>query len=334
VSLISAGVLPGTVELTNPPQVVDRPEQWLWLEHDVIRFPCHPHEITALQLHASAQLTLEVALEAAENGWVLKDASAWNVLHSLGRPLFVDLLSFDRSAASGAWIAYGQFARHFLLPLLLHRSTGATPPDVFLVNRDGITPERAYELLPGRGLMSMTALEFVLLPKMLHRAGTRLIEAQGKRQPLSTAPAVGKGMLVRTLRRLQGTLEGIRPDRSIRAPSVWRSYEEERFLDRSAGQFDCILMLGLMHHLLVTERATLPMLVELLVQLNPKRVILEWVDPADPKFRHLSGLNGALYAHLNCGLMEQSMASAFRLEKKLSLPCATRLMYLWENSYS
>ena len=88
-------------------------------------------------------------------------------------------------------------------------------------------------------------------------------------------------------------------------------------------------MLGLIHHLLVSERATLDMLADLLERLGPKRVILEWVDPADPKFRQLSGLNHHLYSNLHSVQLEQSLGRKFRLIEKLSLPCSTRVMYLW-----
>jgi 2-polyprenyl-3-methyl-5-hydroxy-6-metoxy-1,4-benzoquinol methylase len=419
--LIADGAVPKTVEVPDPPRVMERMERWLWLEHDALPFPCYPHEITALQLFDAGQLTLKIALEAARHGWILKDASAWNVLYSQGRAVFVDLLSFDKQEPTGTWIAYGQFVRHFLLPLLVYRNLGITPPEVFLADRDGVTPERAYRLLHGLRLMSATALEFVVLPKMLARAGGRLIATQSTRKPRTFGAAMGAGLLMSTLRRLQGKLERLRPDKSGSA-SVWESYEEERqhysdadlavkkgfvreglqdcrvvldlgcnagefsllaaecgktvvaadsdhaalsrlyarvrgrttpitplalqigrptpavgwqnkevasFLDRSAGQFDCILLLGLLHHLLVSERATLPMLADLLDRLNPKRVILEWVDPKDQKFRQLAGLNGALYSQLDAAQLESCLRPKFRLVAKLPLPCATRVMYLW-----
>jgi hypothetical protein len=88
-------------------------------------------------------------------------------------------------------------------------------------------------------------------------------------------------------------------------------------------------MLGLIHHLLVSERATLPMLVELLDSLDPKRVILEWVDPKDPKFRQLAGLNTALYETLDASEMETFMGQKYSLVARAPLPCKTRVMYLW-----
>jgi hypothetical protein len=225
--LIAEGVLPRTVETSDPPQLLQDTGDWVWLEHDLLPFPCHAHEITALQLYDAGDLTLDIAIEAAANGWVLKDASAWNVLFSKGRPWFVDLLSFDRLDSTGTWIAYGQFVRHFILPLLLYRKLGITPPEVFLIHRDGVAPERAYELLRGAGLMSATALEFVVLPKLLTRAGSRLIAAQSAGKARVPRAAIGEHLLLNTLRRMKRTLKALRPDET-KTHSAWKSYEEER----------------------------------------------------------------------------------------------------------
>jgi SAM-dependent methyltransferase len=419
--LIEEGFVPSAVEATNLPQIMEQTEQWFWLEHHPLPFPCYPHEITALQLFDAGQLTLRVAIEAAQHGWMLKDASAWNVLYARGRPVFVDLLSFDRHESTGTWIAYGQFVRNYLLPLLLHSKLGTTPPEIFLTNRDGITPELAYQWLGPLNLISMTAVELVVLPKLLTRSGGELIAAQSGRKPKTIDAALGQHLLLSTLRRLQRMLERLRPNQA-RSKSVWHGYEEERrhysqadllakrefvreglqdsetvldlgcnagefsllaaecgktvvaadadhpalsrlyarirgqatpitplllniarptpavgwqnrevasFLDRSGGRFDCILFLGLIHHLLVSERATLPMIADLLDRLDPKRVIMEWVGPKDPKFQQLAGLNSALYARLDSAGLEDSMGRKFRMIKKLPLPCATRVMYLW-----
>jgi SAM-dependent methyltransferase len=114
----------------------------------------------------------------------------------------------------------------------------------------------------------------------------------------------------------------------------WANAEIASFLDRAVGQFDCVLVLGLIHHLLVSERASLAMLAELLDRLRPKSVILEWVDPRDPKFKQLAGLNGSLYSHLNEVRLEESLKTKFRMVAKLTLPCATRVMYLWHRHYN
>jgi 2-polyprenyl-3-methyl-5-hydroxy-6-metoxy-1,4-benzoquinol methylase len=421
--LIKEGSIPATEELLFAPPGIEDPTHWLWLKHHALPFPAYPHEITALQLFDSARLTLRVATAAAARGWELKDASAWNVLHSEGRAVFVDFLSFDKLDECGRWIAYGQFVRHFLLPLLLYRKLRMAPPDIFLGNRDGISPERAYELLGAGRRMSSIALELVVLPKMLSRSGSQLIATQSQHKPKNLDPEMSRQLVLSTLRRLGRILERLAPHTGkSRTSSIWEGYEEGRqhytdtdlvakrdfvrknlaagpsvldlgcnagefsllaancgkrvvaadadhpalsrlyaklraqpipiaplllnvgrptpsvgwlnsevasFMERAAGQFDCVLMLGLLHHLLVGERMTLPMLAHLLDRLHPVQVIVEWISPNDQKFQQLAGLNAHLYSHLDETAFETSMQENFRLAEKTPLPCASRVMYDW-----
>jgi len=420
VRFMREGLIPATSEVPPPVPFCEASDPGLWLEHEALEFPCYPHEITPLQLYDSGWLTMKIAIEAAEHGWILKDASAWNVLHSRGRPVFIDVLSFERQQAAGPWMAYGQFVRHFLLPLLLHRKLALTPPEIFLLHRDGVTPERAYQLLRGLDLVSLAAFEMIILPRLLSRSGSRKIAAEGSRSA-NRDPALGLALLLGAMRRLQRMLERLRPD-PARSKSVWNAYEEDRqhysgadlqaktefvrkhwgdgpkvldlgcnagefsllaaevgktvvaadadepalsrlylrlrgrdlpvtpvlvniarptpsigwqnrevesFLNRSTAQFDCVLVLGLVHHLLVSERATVPMLVELLDKIGPTRVILEWIEPSDPKFRQLAGLNALLYKDLDCTVLEACMQQKYTMLEKLPLPCGTRVMYLW-----
>ena len=420
--LVTQRSIPATVEISAPAIGGQFPKGTVWLEHERLSFPCYPHEVTALQLYDSAQLTLQLALVGARNGWTLKDASAWNVLHSDGRAVFVDLLSFDRQALTGMWRAYGQFVRHFILPLLLYRKVGLIPPEVFLPHRDGITPEWAFGYLRGTRLLSMLAIEHVFLPKVLAGAGSRMIARQRAVKPRVLDADIASHLAFNTLLRLQRTLRKLRPNEAKTA-SVWKSYEEERahysdadlktksefvkshvagsgtvldlgcnagefsriaaatgasvvaadadhgalsrlygrirgtreritpvwlnigrptpsvgwlndevrgFLERSAGRFDCVFALGLVHHLLVSERATLPMIVALFERLAPKRLIFEWVDPTDRKFQELAGFDYGLYRGLDSRVLEAAFSAKFCLKDKLALPCATRVMYLWE----
>ena len=140
--------------------------------------------------------------------------------------------------------------------------------------------------------------------------------------------------LARLYARIRGKEHLITPvllDIGRPTPAVgWENREIESFLERSVGQFDCVLMLGLIHHLLVSERATMPMLVQLLNRLAPRRVILEWVDPKDPKFQQVAGMNAPLYTDLHDERLEASMGQNYSLSDKLRLPCGTRVMYVWE----
>ena len=112
---------------------------------DRLAFVTHPSEWSDAQLHAAAQLTLQLQSEAVAEGFDLKDASAWNIIFDGTRPMFCDLLSFV-PLASRKWWAAGQFARHFVLPLALARRGGLHGYQAFQIWRDGVPPDVARSL--------------------------------------------------------------------------------------------------------------------------------------------------------------------------------------------
>jgi len=117
-----------------------------------LAFVSQPGEWCDAQLFDAGQFTLQLQQEAVEAGFDLKDGSAWNVLFRGTAPVFCDLLSFQR-LRHRKWWAAGQFARHFIVPLLLSRQRGLHGYQAFTTWRDGVPPEAARGLLgPGRFL--------------------------------------------------------------------------------------------------------------------------------------------------------------------------------------
>ena len=92
---------------------------WKWLEVEKVPFVSWPCEWCFHQLKDAAVLTLKIQQAALEKGMTLKDASAYNVQMFRGRPIFIDLLSFEKYEEGRPWTAYRQFVMHFLGPLLL-----------------------------------------------------------------------------------------------------------------------------------------------------------------------------------------------------------------------
>jgi hypothetical protein len=95
-------------------------------------------------------LTLRIQHEALKHGFVLKDASAFNVQFTDSKPVFIDTLSFDRYEAGKPWVAYRQFCQHFLAPLALMAHTDVRLIQLLRVNMDGIPLDLASHLLPRR----------------------------------------------------------------------------------------------------------------------------------------------------------------------------------------
>lgn len=117
-----------------------------------LAFVSQPGEWCDAQLFDAGQFTLQLQQEAVEAGFDLKDGSAWNVLFRGTAPVFCDLLSFQH-LRHRKWWAAGQFARHFIVPLLLSRRRGMRGYQAFTTWRDGVPSEAARGLLgPGRFL--------------------------------------------------------------------------------------------------------------------------------------------------------------------------------------
>ncbi len=119
----------------------------LILRHPKIWMPTYPWEWTPAQWLAASELTIQLCEEALAAGWILKDATPLNVLFQGSRPIFVDILSFERrDPQSSIWLAFGQYVRTFLLPLLMNKML-AWPLALSLFKRDGYEPSDCYAAL-------------------------------------------------------------------------------------------------------------------------------------------------------------------------------------------
>lgn len=115
-----------------------------------IPFISYPYEWSFGQLRDAAILTLEVQLEALRKGMTLKDASAYNIQFDLGRPVFIDTLSFEKYQEGKPWQAYRQFCQHFLSPLAVMAYRDIRLGKLMASYIDGIPLDLASSLLPAR----------------------------------------------------------------------------------------------------------------------------------------------------------------------------------------
>jgi ribosomal protein L11 methylase PrmA len=111
-------------------------------------------------------------------------------------------------------------------------------------------------------------------------------------------------------------------------PAVgWRNRECAGFLARAVGNFDCVLMLAVLHHLLVTEAIPLEEVIGLAAELSTDKLIIEFVAPEDPMFRTLSRGRDHLYTELTQARFERVATEHFHLIKCLPIPGAKRWLY-------
>ncbi|MBI2679302.1 MAG: class I SAM-dependent methyltransferase [Candidatus Koribacter versatilis] len=105
----------------------------------------------------------------------------------------------------------------------------------------------------------------------------------------------------------------------------WRNAEAPSLLERARGQFDLVLMLAVIHHMLVSERVPLEDILELAADLTCDAAVIEYVDPSDGMFRRLTRGRDALHAGLTRASFEQAAARRFQIVR--SLEQGTRTLY-------
>lgn len=198
---------------------VEDDEEGLRLIHPRVRIATYPWEWTASQWVSAADLTLRLCDEGLDNGWILKDATPLNVLFDGPKPVLVDVLSFERrDPRNSLWLAYGQYVRTFLLPLLMKKML-RWPLELTSFKRDGYEPTELYAAMSWLKRLSPAALMPVTIPALLDRrkdAQAGVPKAQPARDPELTLHT-----LKRTVAGLRKRTEAAKPKI---ASSEWAEY--------------------------------------------------------------------------------------------------------------
>ena len=89
------------------------------VRHATVPFVSYPNEWPAPMLKDAALAMIDLALQLARKGLILKDAHPWNMLFRTTRPVFVDLTSIAPLRNESDWRAYDEFCRFCYYPLIL-----------------------------------------------------------------------------------------------------------------------------------------------------------------------------------------------------------------------
>jgi hypothetical protein len=202
------------------------PDAHTVIEPTPVPFISYPYEWSFGQLRDAALLTLDVQERALERGFVLRDASAYNVQLVDGRPLFIDTLSFERYRVGGPWAAYKQFCEHFLAPLALMSARDARCGRLQREYLDGIPLDLASVLLPrGSWLRPGMLLHIHLHARAMRRYGSASVaEVTGGR-------GVSRQAMLRLVASLRDAVHGLdwRP-----AGTPWAGYaSDHNYSDRA-----------------------------------------------------------------------------------------------------
>lgn len=213
--LVSQGLI--VEHLTEAVPESSRPSVFAILVPRQIPFISYPYEWSFDQLKDAALLTLRVQEEALACGMSLKDASAFNVQFVGGKPLFIDLSSFEPDDG-GPWLAYEQFCRHFLGPLLLMNHRDPAANRFLRSDLDGLSVDLVSRLLPWRTWINPD----ILVNIHLHARSLRHNNGSNAPGPkLAPNPGLKKNLIGS----LRNAIEQLT---APRAEGVWADYSTNR----------------------------------------------------------------------------------------------------------
>ena len=418
---LSAGESEAVLRQPRYSRITETGQKLTVFEHDRISFPSYPYEWPAEMLHSAGELTLELAMRMLPDGFGLKDGTPYNVLFRGPRPVFVDVLSFEkRDPRNAIWLPHAQFVRTFLLPLLAAKHFGLPPAQALLAHRDGLEPEEVYRWLSPAQKLSPKFLSLVSLPSWLaakYEKNSKAIHQPDHSQNPEKAQFILDHLLTGTGRELArvspatGTkstwteymtsnnnydsqhfnakerfvrevVDEYHPGRVLdvgcntghfseiaanagaeviaidydpvvlgevwrraktKALNIlplavnlcrptpglgWRNEECPSFLDRSRESFDCVLMLAVIHHMLVTERVPLPLIVDLAAEITRNLVVVEFVAPEDSMFQRIARGRDHLHTGLSHEVFERECRRHFDIVRTQHVDGTHRWLYL------
>jgi SAM-dependent methyltransferase len=108
----------------------------------------------------------------------------------------------------------------------------------------------------------------------------------------------------------------------------WLNSECPSFLERAAGHFDCVLMLAVIHHMLVSERIPLDAILAAAASLTSGYAVIEFIEPGDSMFRRLLRGRAELHEDLTAEMFENACRGRFDIVRREPVEGSQRWLYL------
>ena len=182
-----------------------------------LRFISYPYEWCFDELKDAALLVLDIMKESIAHGFILKDATPFNVQFHNGKPVWIDTLSFDVYEPSKPWVAYRQFCECFLFPLYLGRYLKTDIHKTLSTYLEGIPASLTARLLPMRSSLNLG----VWLHVYLHSA------VKSENKPQAGQGGFNKKKLQNLIMHLETIISGFR---GRRTGTTWSDYYDATIL--------------------------------------------------------------------------------------------------------
>ena len=213
-----------------------------FLEHEAIPVITYPYEWTFGMLRDAALLQLDLTEAALLEDMTLKAATPYNIQFQSGKPVFIDIPSFEKLQAGSTWAGYRQFCEMFLFPLLLQAYKGVNFQPLMRSHIDGVSVQFAARLFGLRDRFRSGVLSHVWLQAKLDSryGGTE----QNVRSDLKSA-GFKKELILANIRKIRKLVSKLKWEGE---GSEWGSYEEfhnyteddhelkERFIEECTAQ--------------------------------------------------------------------------------------------------
>ena len=221
-------------------KLVDHPNAEGALEHPRIPFISYPYEWTFSMLRDAALLQLDLLADALADGLTIKDATPFNIQFIEGRPVFIDVGSFEQYSKGEPWIGYRQFTRQFLFPLMMRAWAGLPFQPWLRGDMEGPTAAQMREILPlGRRMKPAAMMHVSLQARMEDR-----LEGAAVRSDLKAA-GFSADLILANVRKLRKLVESMEWDGSGKG---WVQYEECSHVGRDRDRKGAFLRSALERH--------------------------------------------------------------------------------------
>jgi len=144
------------------------------IKPEEITFISYPYEWCFSQYKKTSLAVLDIQKTSLEFGMTLKDASAFNMQFDNSSPVLIDTLSFEIYQEGKPWVAYNQYCRHFLAPLLLMYYRDLRLNKLFRNFVDGVPLDLASNLLPNKTWLKIPILAHI----HMHAKSQKLIREE------------------------------------------------------------------------------------------------------------------------------------------------------------
>jgi ribosomal protein L11 methylase PrmA len=166
----------------------------------------YSYEWSFSMLRDAALVTLRALDICLAHGFVLKDATAFNVLFEGSTPRLIDVHSLEPRQEGALWAGYAQFCRSFLFPLFFMSYKGLDPRPSLLAGLGEISVNEAARVFGWRDRLKAGVLVNVVMQAQLERRFAARAEEVSKAGSTLKYPVVAVRRQVNKLRKV---IEGL-----------------------------------------------------------------------------------------------------------------------------